>query len=90
MSSMATNILKMNQARKSGWREVHLSSSEACMVGLAICDPLVFERVVDSVEEAWQRVDKEQIEVICAWGVPRKWRAILNAECHQVNQLDKE
>lgn len=90
MSNMATNIRKLEQAWQSGWRNVYLSSSEACMVGLAMCDSLVFERNVYSVAEAWQRVDSEQIEVICAWAVPNKWHALLNSERRRMSQIEKE
>lgn len=78
MSSLKNNISKMLEVRHHGWSNVYLSTSESCMVGLALCDPLVFESTGYSVEEAWQTVDREQIKVICAWAVPRKWLTILN------------
>ncbi len=42
----------------------YLSTSQACMVGLALCRPDLIEGAGYTVVEAWKRIDEEQLRAI--------------------------
>jgi hypothetical protein len=70
MSVIETNIEKIEQVQQSGWQNVYLSSSEACMVALALCMPEILQHQRLSAAEAWRRIDKQQMDIVTSWARP--------------------
>lgn len=44
--------------------ERYLSTSQACMVGLALCRPDLLEKERYTAAEAWKRIDEDQLRAI--------------------------
>lgn len=45
-------------------KKPYLSTSQACMVGIALCRPALLDEAKCTVKESWRRIDSDQLSAI--------------------------